>query len=165
MKPLPCFYYFLAFTPLPSFQIPLPIPYFTFFSPFFHFSISPFFLTRLSSFVNSLEFLDLIPGMRLALLFTTFLWQITVSGLLFAFSGALAAPTLKPQDFSNRTYPLYQISDGIGGTAEVEAGAMISGTSLFSRLSVTLLRTSWFVACTWLRRTIKILSKSINQSS
>ena len=78
--------------------------------------------------------------MRRALLFTTVLWQITVSGLLFAFSGALAAPALKPQDFSKRTYPSYQISDGIGGTAEVEAGAIISGMSLFSPL--------WFVACT-----------------
>jgi len=58
-------------------------------------------------------------------LFTTFLWRITVSILLFACSGALAAPALKWQDLSNRAYASYQISDGVGGNAGVEAGAVI----------------------------------------
>ncbi len=64
-------------------------------------------------------------------LFITFLWHITVSVLPFPFFGVLAAPARKRQYLSNRTYTEYQISDGIGGTAEVEAGAIISGTSLF----------------------------------
>jgi len=59
-------------------------------------------------------------------LFGTFLWHITISVHLFAFFGVLAAPALKWQDLSDRTYASYQISDGVGGTAEVEAGAMIS---------------------------------------
>jgi len=58
-------------------------------------------------------------------LFTTFLWRITVSILLFTCSGALAAPALKWQDLSNRAYASYQISDGVGGNAGVEAGAVI----------------------------------------
>jgi len=64
------------------------------------------------------------PGMSRPL-FTTFLWHIAVSILLFACSGALAAPALKWQDLSNRAYASYQISDGVGGNAEVEAGAVI----------------------------------------
>lgn len=64
-------------------------------------------------------------------LFTTLFRHITVSVLLFDFFGVLAAPALKRQALSDRTYAEYQISDGIGGTAEVEAGAIISGTSLF----------------------------------
>jgi len=59
-------------------------------------------------------------------LFVTFLWHITVSVLLFAFCGVFAAPAPKRQDLSGRTYASYQISDGIGGTAEVEAGTVIS---------------------------------------
>jgi len=58
--------------------------------------------------------------------FITFLWHITVSVLPFPFFGVLAAPAPKRQYLSNRTYAEYQISDGIGGTAEVEAGAIIS---------------------------------------
>jgi len=58
-------------------------------------------------------------------LVTTFLWHIAVSILLFACSGALPAPALKWQDLSNRAYASYQISDGVGGNAEVEAGAVI----------------------------------------
>ena len=64
--------------------------------------------------------------------FTTFLWRITVSILLFSCSGALpapAAPALRRQDLSNRPYASYQISDGVGGNAEVEAGAVILGKS------------------------------------
>ena len=64
-------------------------------------------------------------------LFITFLWHITVSLHPFA---VLAAPALKWQDPSDRTYASYQISGGVGGTAEVEAGAMISGTSVFLTL-------------------------------
>jgi len=59
-------------------------------------------------------------------LFTTIRWHTTVSILLlFACSGALAAPVLKRQDLSNRSYASYQISGGVGGTAEFEAGAVI----------------------------------------
>jgi len=58
--------------------------------------------------------------------FITCLRHITLSLCLLAYSGALAAPVLRWQDFSNRTYSSYQISDGIGGTAKVEAGAVIS---------------------------------------
>jgi len=60
-------------------------------------------------------------------LVTTFLLHITVSIFLFACSGALAAPALKWQDLSKRAYASYQISDGVGGNAEVEAGAVILG--------------------------------------
>lgn len=82
-------------------------------------------------------------------LFVTFLWHITVSVHLFAFFGVLAAPALKWQDLSDRTYASYQISDGVGGTAEVEAGAMISGTSVFLTLCHS---PPGSLACTWLMR-------------
>ena len=82
-------------------------------------------------------------------LFVTFLWHITVSVHFFAFFGVLAAPALKWQDLSDRTYASYQISDGVGGTAEVEAGAMISGTSVFLTLCHS---PPGSFACTWLMR-------------
>ena len=67
-------------------------------------------------------------------LFTACLSQITVSIFLFACSGALAAPALKWQGLSNRAYAAYQISDGVGGNAAAEAGAVILGEypSLFA---------------------------------
>ena len=79
-------------------------------------------------------------------LFITFLWRITVFVFLFACSGALAAPALKRQVLSNRAYRSYQISDGVGGTAEVEARDIISGMSPFPPVALRL-----FIACTWLR--------------